>query len=63
MFSWIKANIGSIVVAAALLIMVASIVCSMIVDRKAGRYICGGSVGSCAGGCAGCPMHGKCHGR
>jgi hypothetical protein len=61
MLSWIQANIASIAVAIALMIIVLLIIRSLILDRKAGRHICGGSCGSCGGSCAGCPMHGQCH--
>ena len=63
MLIWIQANIGSIVVATILLIIVALIIRRLILDRKAGRHICGGSCGSCGGSCAGCPMHGQCHSK
>ena len=58
MLSWLQMNIGSISVAAVLLIVVGLIVRGLILDRKAGKHICGGS---CGGGCSGCPMQGKCH--
>ena len=63
MLIWIRANIGSIVVAAILLVIVALIIRRLILDRKAGKHICGGSCGSCGGSCAGCPMHGQCHSK
>ena len=63
MLYWIQANIGSIVVAAILLIIVALIIRRLILDKKAGKHICGGSCGSCGGSCAGCPMHGQCHSK
>ena len=58
MLSWLQMNIGSISVAAVLLIVVGLIVRGLILDRKAGKHICGGS---CGGGGSGCPMQGKCH--
>ena len=61
MLTWVQANKGSIVVAAAVLLIVVLIVRRLILDKKAGRHICGGSCTSCGGGCAGCPMHGQCH--
>ena len=61
MVSWLQANIGSIVVVFVLLIVVALIVRRLVLDKKAGKHICGGSCGSCGGGCSGCPMHGQCH--
>ncbi|MBQ1603977.1 MAG: FeoB-associated Cys-rich membrane protein [Oscillospiraceae bacterium] len=63
MISWLQTNIGSIVVVLFLLGMVALIVRRLILDKKAGKHICGGSCGSCGGGCQGCPMAGKCHGK
>ena len=61
MLSWLQANIGSIVVVFVLLIVVALIVRRLVLDKKAGKHICGGSCVSCGGGCSGCPMHGQCH--
>jgi Uncharacterized conserved protein len=66
MISWLQTNIGSIVVVLFLLGMVALIVRRLILDKKAGKHICGGSCGSCGGGCGGCggcPMQGQCHGK
>ena len=54
MISWLQTNIGSIVVVLFLLGMVALIVRRLILDKKAGKHICGGSCGSCGGGCGGC---------
>ena len=63
MLSWLQENIGSIVVGLILLVVVALIVRRLILDKKAGKHICGGSCGSCGGGCSGCPMQGKCHSK
>ena len=63
MISWLQTNIGSIVVVLFLLGMVALIVRRLILDKKAGKHICGGSCGSCGGGCQGCPMAGKFHSK
>jgi hypothetical protein len=63
MLTWLQTNIGSIVVVLFLLGMVALIVRRLILDKKAGKHICGGSCGSCGGGCQGCPMAGKCHSK
>ena len=63
MLSWLQANIGSIVVVLFLLVVVAMIVRRLILDKRAGKHICGGSCGSCGGGCQGCPMAGKCHSK
>ena len=63
MLSWLQENIGSIVVGLILLVVVALIVRRLILDKKAGKHLCGGSCGSCGGGCSGCPMQGKCHSK
>lgn len=63
MLSWLQANLGSIVVVLVLLVIVALIVRRLVMDRKAGKHICGGSCGSCGGGCQGCPMAGNCHSK
>ena len=63
MLYWIQANIGSIMVVLVLLAVIALIIRRLILGKKAGRHICGGSCGSCGGSCAGCPMHGQCHGK
>ena len=63
MLSWLQENIGSVVVVLILLGVVALIVRRMVLDKKAGKHICGGSCGSCGGGCQGCPMAGKCHSK
>ena len=51
MLSWLQTNIGSIVVVLFLLLVVALIVRRLALDKKAGKHICGGSCGSCGGGC------------
>ena len=63
MFSWLAANIGTILVALVVIAVCALIVHSMVRDRKQGRFSCGGSCGSsCGGSCAncrsGCAHHG-----
>lgn len=63
MLPWLQTNLGSIVVVLVLLGVVALIVRRLILDKKAGKHICGGSCGSCGGGCQGCPMAGKCHSK
>ena len=60
MLSWLQMNIGSIFVVLVLMAVIALIVRRLILDKKAGRHICGGS---CGGGCGGCPMQGRCHGK
>ena len=61
MFAWLKAKLLTILVALILLAVVVLIVRRLILDKRAGKHICGGSCGSCGGGCGGCPMHGQCH--
>ena len=61
MLSWLQANLASILVGLVLLAAVALIIRRLVLDKKAGRHICGGSCGSCGGGCQGCPMQGQCH--
>ena len=61
MLHWLASNYLTIVVALILLGVVALIVRRLILDKRAGKHICGGSCGSCGGGCSGCPMHGQCH--
>ena len=56
MLSWLYANLVTIVIAMVLVAAVALIVFKLVRDKKAGRHSCG-----CSGGCANCPMHGKCH--
>ncbi|MCD7859333.1 MAG: FeoB-associated Cys-rich membrane protein [Firmicutes bacterium] len=56
MLAWLSANIGTILICAALLALVAAILAGLRRDRKAGKSSCG-----C--GCAGCAMCGQCHGR
>ena len=63
MLSWLQENIGSIVVGLILLVVVVLIMRRLILDKKAGKHLCGGSCGSCGGGCSGCPMQGKCHSK
>ena len=61
MLAWLQANLLTILVSSILLAVVALIVRRLILDKRAGKHICGGSCGSCGGGCGGCPMHGQCH--
>ena len=68
MLLWLEANIVSIAITIVLVLLVALIIRSLVLDKKAGKHLCGGSCGACAcsgacgGGCKGCPMQGKCHG-
>ncbi|MBR6120409.1 MAG: FeoB-associated Cys-rich membrane protein [Oscillospiraceae bacterium] len=63
MLSWLQANLLTIVVGLILLLVVALIVRRLVLDKRAGKHICGGSCGSCGGGCGSCPMQGQCHGK
>ena len=54
MLSWITANIGTIVVAALLGLIVAGIIVAMRRGKKKGESSCGGT-------CGHCPMEGSCH--
>ena len=61
MLTWLQANLWTIVVGLFLLCVVVRIIRRLVLDKRAGKHICGGSCGSCGGGCSGCPMHGQCH--
>jgi hypothetical protein len=63
MLTWLQANLASIVIGFVLLVIVSLIVRRLVLDKKAGKHICGGSCGSCGGGCQGCPMAGQCHSK
>ena len=54
MLTWLQANLASIVIGFVLLVIVSLIVRRLILDKKAGKHICG---------CSGCPMQGKCHSK
>lgn len=54
MLQWISANLGTILICAALLAAVALILRSLLRQKKQGKSSCG-----C--GCAHCAMHGACH--
>lgn len=54
MLNWIVANIGSIIVALVLVLIVTAIIVKMIRDKKRGKSSCG-----C--GCAGCAFSKSCH--
>lgn len=55
MFDFIIQNIGSILVGAAVLAVIAAVCVKMIRDRLAGKH-------SCSCGCGGCPNSSACHG-
>lgn len=52
MLTWLAANWGTLLVAAALCAAVYCIVRKLARDKRAGRHSCGGNCGSC-GACAG----------
>ena len=54
MIDWIRNNLLTIGILLVLAAAIFAIVFSLIRDRKKGRS-------SCGGGCAHCPMAGKCH--
>ncbi len=54
MLSWLSRNLGTILITAALIGVVALIIRSLRRDRARGKSPCGS-------GCAGCPMAGSCH--
>lgn len=54
MLAWISENLATIIICAGLTAVVATILVSMIRNRKKGKSSCG-----C--GCANCPMSGSCH--
>ena len=56
MFSWLTANLGTILIVLVLIVIVVGIVVKLRKDKKAGRSSCGGN-------CAHCAMHGSCHQR
>lgn len=53
MLSWLSANLASILICAALAVIVVAILVNLIRKRKRGESGCG-----C--GCGGCPMSGAC---
>lgn len=54
-FTWLAANMGTILVCALLVAMVVGLICLLVRDKKKGKS-------SCCGGCNGCAMQGSCHG-
>ncbi len=54
MFAWIAENIGTILITAALVLIVALIARKLIKDKKKGKSSCGCN-------CAHCAMAGSCH--
>ena len=54
MLAWLENNWGTLVVLAAVVVIMALIIRSMIMNKKKGKSSCG-----C--GCADCAMNGACH--
>lgn len=52
--TWLINNIGTIIVAAVVFGIAALIIAKHFKNKKAGKAVC-------AGGCANCPLNGKCH--
>ena len=57
MLLWLQNNIGTILVALALIAVVGAIIAKLLRDRRVGRHSCGCDCGSCSG----CAMQGQCH--
>ena len=53
MLEWVKYNIGTIIVGAALVLLIAFIIVRMVKNKKQGKSACG-----C--GCSGCAMKDSC---
>ena len=54
MFAWIAENIWTIIICAALILIVASIIVGLVKNKKKGKSSCGCN-------CADCAMAGSCH--
>ena len=54
MAEWFMQNLGTVLVAVILIILVALVIRSLVKDKKAGKSTCGSN-------CAHCAMAGKCH--
>ena len=52
--NWLTDNLGTIVISAILVLIVALIIVKMVRDKKKGKSTCG-----C--GCSNCAMRGSCH--
>lgn len=55
MFSFVAENLSTILICIVLIAIVVSISIYLVRQKKQGKS-------SCGAGCAGCAMHGKCHG-
>lgn len=54
MLAWISANVGTIIICAVLILIVAAIIVGLVKDKKKGKSSCGCN-------CAHCAMAGSCH--
>jgi hypothetical protein len=61
MFTWLSANLASLLVGLVLLSVVALAARKLIRDHRAGRHACGCGCGSCGGNCSGCAGCSACH--
>ncbi len=57
MLEWLASNLGTILISAGLIVIVALIIRLIVKDKKAGISSCGAK----CGGCGTCTMAGKCH--
>ena len=54
MLTWLSANLGTILIVLALVVIVSAIIVKIRKDKKKGKSACGA-------GCAHCAMQGACH--
>ena len=59
MIAWLSANIWTILITAALALVVALIVVSLIRDRRRGKHVCGGNCANCKMCCSGAAKPGR----
>lgn len=57
MLSWLAENLGTVLISAGLIVIVALIIRSIVKNKKAGISSCGAKCG-----CSGCALAGKCRG-
>ena len=64
MLSWLSNNLVNIALIAAIVLIVALLIRSMVRDRRAGKAPCGGNCASCGAchGCQGCSQCGPAKG-
>ena len=49
--SWLSENIGTIIICAVLVVIVAAVIRSMIKSKRTGKYCCGGNCSCCGSAC------------